>query len=313
MQPVRIGYLSTMYHTSHLLKELRWIETLLHRKPEWLLFGTGPAMVEAFQTGALDAGYIGLPPAMIAIGRGLPLTCIAGGHVEGTVMIGPRDVVPACTGGDIPAVLRRLEGKKIGSPARGSIHDVIIRWLLKRHGCGGVQVVNYPWADLIPEAIREQEIDAAVGTPQLAVLARRFYDLAVVIAPQFLWPFNPSYGLVVRQDLLGQRRLLEQLVALHEQACNLIRLTPAQTAETVAAAVRVVDAAFVRDVFSVSPRYCASLPPEYIAATMAFVPALQEMGYLRDDLTEDAVFDRSFIDTVHPGPHHYAAPAQHPG
>lgn len=307
MQTLRIGYLSTMYHTSHLLKKLRWVETLLHGEPEWSLFGTGPAMVEAFQAGALDAGYIGLPPAMIAIGRGLPIKCIAGGHVEGTVMIGPQDLVSARTAADIPAVLQRLDGKKIGSPARGSIHDVIIRWLLKKHGCTAAEVVNYPWADLIPEAIREHEIDAAVGTPQLAVLARRFYDLDIVIAPQFLWPFNPSYGLVVHQALLGQHRLLERLVELHEQACNLIRLKPAEAADTVARAVKVVDAAFIRDVFSVSPRYCASLPPQYINATMAFVPALKKMGYLQDDLTEDAVFDKSFITAVHPGPHHYSA------
>jgi len=309
MQTLRIGYLSTMYHTSHLLKELRWIETVLRCAPEWFLFGTGPAMVEAFQAGALDVGYIGLPPAMIAIDRGLPLKCIAGGHVEGTVMIGPRDFVPVRAAADIPAVLQRLDGRKIGSPARGSIHDVILRWLLKKHGCTATEVVNYPWADLIPEAIREHEIDAAVGTPQLAVLARRFYDLDIIIPPQFLWPFNPSYGLVVRQDMLGQRTLLERLVELHEQACNLIRLNPDEAADTVAGTVKVVDAAFVREVFEVSSRYCASLPPQYIDATMAFVPALKEMGYIQHDLTEDTVFDKSFIAAVHPGPHHYSAAA----
>ena len=86
MKQFTIGYLSTMYHTSHLIRAQGWIEKELKLFPEWVLFPTGPAMVEAFAAGSIDLGYIGLPPAMIGIDKGVPLVCIAGGHVEGTVM-----------------------------------------------------------------------------------------------------------------------------------------------------------------------------------------------------------------------------------
>jgi len=42
---------------------------------------------EAFKNREIDIGYIGLPPAIIGIGRGVPIICVAGGHVEGTVLI----------------------------------------------------------------------------------------------------------------------------------------------------------------------------------------------------------------------------------
>lgn len=297
-----------MYHTSHILKGLKWVEEFLHVDPDWLLFGTGPAMVEAFKEGRIDIGYIGLPPAMIGIAKGLPLKCIAGGHVEGTVMIAREGFTKAASRDDVGSILKQFEGRKVGAPAHGSIHDVIIRFLIKKHNIRQVEVVNYPWADLIPEAMQEGVIDGAVGTPPLAVLARTWYCSTLIIPPAYLWPFNPSYGIVVKGDMLTQEALLEGFLKLHEKACNLITQKPGYAAQAIAREVKVVDQIFVMNIFSVSPRYCASLPQEYIDATLAFVPALNEMGYMRHDLTVDDIFEQSFIKKVHPESHHYYSP-----
>ncbi len=154
MKTVRIGYLSTIYHTAHILKRSAWLDRL-GVSSSWRLFGTGPAMVEAFAAGEIDLGYIGLPPAMIGIDRGVPLRCIAGGHVEGTIMIAGSSYAPLRRTGSMQEALGQFAGKKIGSPARGSIHDVIIRFLLQKFQIAGAVVINFPWADLIPAAIAE--------------------------------------------------------------------------------------------------------------------------------------------------------------
>jgi len=307
MKQLRIGYLSTFYHTSHIIKRLEWIEKFIAFKPEWSLFGTGPSMVEAFRGGLLDLGYTGLPPAMIGMGKGLPLKCIGGGHIEGTVMIAQQGTVPVKQRGEIKACLQQFEGTQIGSPSKGSIHDVILRDLVKRYGVQRIRVKNYSWADLIPEAITDGEIAGAVGTPPLAVLAHRWYGHAVVIPPAYLWPFNPSYGIVVQEDMLDEADILEQFLMLHEKACNFIIRKPHEAARVLADEVKVVDEAFILEILSVSPRYCASIPQEYIDATTAFLPVLQQMGYLGRNLYEDDIFELSIIKKVHPEPHHYFA------
>src|SRR5271170_255632 len=141
--PLRIGYLSTFYHTSHLLREAHW--RALAVEPEWTLEMTGPALVKSLAAGTLDLAYIGLTPAVIAIARGVPLRCIAGGHEEGTVVIGPPAVRPLGDGGsDVGATLRQFEGATVGIPAAGSIHDVIFRELLREHGLEGrVAIRNF--------------------------------------------------------------------------------------------------------------------------------------------------------------------------
>ena len=85
---IRIGHLSTVYHTSFILMGTRWIEKKMDIRPVWKLFGGGPAIVKAFTEDEVDIGYVGLPPAMVGMDQGVPIKCVAGGHVEGTVFIG---------------------------------------------------------------------------------------------------------------------------------------------------------------------------------------------------------------------------------
>ena len=79
---ITIGHLSTFYHTSFILEGTDWLQKA-GLDVTWKLFASGPDMVRAFENKEIDLGYIGLPPAIIGIARGLPLKCIAGGHVEG--------------------------------------------------------------------------------------------------------------------------------------------------------------------------------------------------------------------------------------
>jgi NitT/TauT family transport system substrate-binding protein len=305
---LRIGHLSTFYHTSFILIGTRWLEDKLGLTVKWSMFGGGPAIVDALSRDEVDIGYIGLPPVMIGIDRGVHIICVGGGHVEGTVMIGPH----GCStlddmGGDTASVLEQFSGGVIGCPPSGSIHDVIIRNLLEKHDLGGsIEVRNFPWADFIPDAQADGQVDAAIGTPPLSVAAARVCGAKVIIPPSKLWPFNPSYGIIVSCELLRDRRgLVEDFLRLHEDASNLIRDEPGRAARVVSELVEVVDSDFILQTYQVSPRYCAGLPREYIDSTMAFVPVLRNLGYVKNELDESDVFDRTLIEKVHPGEHHY--------
>lgn len=302
---LRIGYLSTLYHTSHLLRHLGWIERETGETCRWFLFATGPEMVRAFGREEIDLGYIGLPPALIGISRGIPLACVAGGHVEGSVMMagpGVRTLEEAGGGVDF---LRQFAGCRVGVPSAGSIHDVILRCFLADHGSPPLEIVHYDWADLIPYACNQGEISAAVGTPPLAVLCERECRMRVVIPPKGWWPFSPSYGIVVRRRVLDRGPLMEVFLRLHEKTCNLIRERPGEAARLTVRALPGLDEALVTKVYGLAPGYCASLPEPYVRSTLAFLPVLRRLGYLDRPLREEEVFDTRVIRAVHPQPHHY--------
>jgi len=307
VRSLRIGFLSTLYHTSHIIREEGWLEQGLGVRARWSLFGTGPEMVAAFSRGELDLGYLGLPPAVIGIARGAPLVCIAGGHVEGTVVLARDGYAGIEERGTVASVVEGFEGSRVGIPAAGSIHDVIFRDLVMRYRTPGIRIINYAWADLIPHAAGKAEIDLAVGTPALAVLCVRECGMRVVLPARTLWPFNPSYGILAQRRLLEEASLLEGFLVLHEKACNLFREDPEGAARIVVQALPWLEAGFVLEVLRVSPRYCASLPEAYRESTLEFLPVLEKLGYLDPArrIETERIFDTRFISNVHPDSHHY--------
>ena len=168
-----------------------------------------------------------------------------------------------------------------------------------------MEIKNFDWADFILDAMMDGEVDGACGTPPLAVLAAR-QGAKIILPPDKIWPFNPSYGIIATERLIQESpSLLEDFIRLHEDACNLLREHPEEAARLVHNVMEIIDQDFAREVFRVSPKYCASLPDEYINSAMAFVPALREMGYLEGNLAKEEVFYTRAIEKVHPQRHHY--------
>ena len=299
---MKIGYLSTIYHTSFILKSGKFIFDKID-DTEWILFPTGPEMMNAFENGNIDLGYIGLPPVMMGIERGMNIKCVGGGHVEGTVMIAKSSYNSYPDLNDLDTVLDQFKGMKIGTPSRGSIHDVILRDMVKDKD---ITIKNYKWADFIPDAILDHEIAAGVGTPSLATVASNEFDSKIVIPPNKLWPYNPSYGIVVQEDLIRKDgKFIISFLKAHENASNLIRNEPSVAAEIAAHEMGVVDKEFVLKTYSISPRYCAKIPKEYIDSTMDFIPVLKELGYMNHELNVDDIFNLDFIDEAHKEDAHY--------
>jgi NitT/TauT family transport system substrate-binding protein len=304
---IRIGHLSTFYHTALLLMARPDLPARLGAEATWTLFGTGPAIMQAFRRGELDLAYVGLPPAIIGLDQGIDVRCVAGGHMEGTVLAAKARWRGYPEAPDLASVLGQFRGAAIGVPGSGSIHDVILRDALATAGLQkAVQVRNYPWADLVTEAVVRDEVAAAIGTPALAVAISRFAGGKVLYPPSRTWPHNPSYGIIVSQRFLASSRgAVRNFLSLHEEASALLRDDAASAAKDIAALVGIVDEEFVRETLAISPRYCAQLCEEYIASTMRFVRTLRELGYIGKELTQEEIFDRSSIDEVHPERDHY--------
>lgn len=304
---LRIGHLSTFYHTAILLMADGRTPERLSTDAEWVLMGTGPDLVAALARSELDLAYIGLPPALVGIAGGAPIVCVAGGHEEGTVVVGREEDAGYPAETDLGALLAQYADRAIGVPGKGSIHDVILAEALDRHGlAGSVEVVNFAWADLIVDALADGSVSAAFGTPALAVAARRFAGCKLTWPPDRLWPENPSYGIIARRGFVaGHPELLDSFLLLHEDATRRMRETPEDAAAAIAAFTGVVDAGFVLETMSISPRYCAALTAGYIDCAMRFAAAMKALGYIGRIPDGDEVFDTSFIDRIHgPGEHY---------
>jgi len=258
---LRIGHLSTIYHTAILLMAKGDIEDRLGINVEWKLFGTGPAIVNAFERRELGLAYIGLPPAIIGINKGVPIKCIAGGHIEGTVLCGKGQYRGFPDLNNLGDILKQFSGLKIGVPGKGSIHDVIISDCLEKFNLKKeIEIVNFEWADQITEEMARGHLSAAVGTPALSIAVKQYANGKILYPPSKLWPDNPSYGILIDKNFLSKERgIVERFLLLHEEATSFIRNKPRQVAKMVSDYVGFIDEEFVLETLKVSPKYCAQL------------------------------------------------------
>ncbi len=275
---------------------------------DWELFGTGPDVVDAFEKGEIDLAYIGLPPAIAGISRGVGIVCVAGGHVEGTVIAGVKKLAGFPEETDLHNILGQLKGKKIGVPGKGSIHNVILTDCLERLALSEeIEILNFRWADQITEAMIKGDVSAAAGTPALATAIRRYADGRILFPPSKLWPNNPSYGIIVERNFLRkEKELVERFLVLHEEATSLIRQKPRQVAKTISDYVGFIDREFVLDTLRLSPKYCAQLTADYISSTMEFVKVMKRLAYIDKEVSSEEIFDTSLIWKIHPEKDHYS-------
>lgn len=160
---VKIGYLPSMCQSIYVLKQHKTLERELGVDAvEYKRYESGPLITQAFAQGEADIGFMGIPPVMIGIDKGVPIKVIASTHSEGSSLIAKSKRYKNLTElGTIPAVLRQFDNKSIGAPGKGSIQDVIIRTELKKAGVNAT-IKNIPVASTLPALLNEGQIEAYV-------------------------------------------------------------------------------------------------------------------------------------------------------
>jgi NitT/TauT family transport system substrate-binding protein len=304
-----IGHLSTAYHTNYILMENEELNKDLKVEVSWKLFGTGPAMVKAFKDDRLDIGYMGLPPAVIGIAQGVPIKCVAGGHVEGTIMIAKKQYkTKKQLENNLKEVFSQFQGKAIGVPSKGSIHDVILNYFLEKNNLiNEITVKNYGQAEFIAKDMRDGLLEAGVGTPALAVFASTLMESHLIIEAKDLWRNNPSYGIFAHEKLIQSHPdLILKFLIHHKNASTLLRNSPSLAAEKISKTFEIIDKKYAEAVLKISPKYCIALSEDYIKATMEFVKILYKLGYINKLFKEKDIFDLNFVNKIHPEPEHYS-------
>jgi len=275
----------------------------------WKLFGTGPAMVKAFQNKKLDIGYMGLPPAIIGIDRGAPIKCVAGGHIEGTIMLASKMYkTMAQFNNNLSDTFSQFKGHTIGVPSKGSIHDVILNFYLKKYSLlNDIEVKHYKQAEFIATDMQKEILEGGIGTPALAVFASTIFDSHLIIPPEVLWKDNPSYGIFFHEDIIDKEPEIVFKFLNHNKVASLtLRESPTKAAEIISTTFEILTQNYVSAVLEISPKYCIALSEGYVKSTMEFVRTLKDLGYINKELRISDIFDFKFIQEVHPESEHYS-------
>ena len=155
---VKIAYLPITH--AMVLHEMAKDKTLPF---ELVKYGSWPELLDALNTGRVDAASVLIEPAMKAKERGIGLTALALGHKDGNVIVVANSI-------ESPGDLR---GKTIAIPHRASSHHILVRLLLEREGISEQEIT---WTELPPP-----EMPSALASGRIAgyCVAEPFGAIAV--------------------------------------------------------------------------------------------------------------------------------------
>jgi NitT/TauT family transport system substrate-binding protein len=197
-------------------------------------FNAGPQAVEALNSGALDATYIGPNPAINAFAQsgGEAIRIISGATSGGAFLVVKPSIKSA----------KDLKGKQVASPQLGNTQDVALRTWLKKKGLktdaaggGDLSILPQENAQTL-DLFKQGEIDGAWVPEPWATRLVNEGGGKVLVDESTLWPKGQyvTTQLIVRTEFLKDhpdavKRLLEGQVA----ANNLIKNEPARAQDLV--------------------------------------------------------------------------------
>lgn len=188
-------------------------------------FNAGPAAIEALNSDAIDATYIGPNPAINAYAQsnGEAIRIVSGATSGGAFLV----VKPGIKG------VKDLKGKKVASPQLGNTQDVALRTYLKQKGLktdtaggGDVSIVPQENAQTL-DLFKQGQIDGAWVPEPWATRLVQEGGGKVLVDERKLWPEGRyvTTQLVVRTQFLKDhpdavKKLLEGQVAANDLIKN---------------------------------------------------------------------------------------------
>ena len=179
-----------------------------------VVFG-GPEIAAAYESGELQIGEMGSPPAINAIAAGKPFTIIGSGcRQRAHMFLGVRKGIES---------FEDLKGKRLGLLGIGSCPDWIARKMLMKHGLEPDKDVTFvPLLDQYPRIIEIMEeglIDACLASePNLSIGEER--GVLDVWAAGFDEPYLPDYQWIVRVARVDLIESDPELVATVLRGCR---------------------------------------------------------------------------------------------
>jgi NitT/TauT family transport system substrate-binding protein len=253
--------------------------------------------MEAFAAGHVDVALLGIAPAAIWRGRGLPLKVIAAANGGGHVLLTRDD-----TGIAGPAGLR---GRKVATPKPGTVVDTlfrahVLRELAKLDPEKDLTIIpGVAPADMPAALLVSREVDAVITWEPFASQAEAEYKGARVLFDAAAeWrkahpaaPLYPVNVVIARQDLIDKRAQdLRRFLEAYEDALRFINGRPDEANLVIAREIR-LDPQIV-----VAARRRIDFGSRIdVAAALRTLAWSKQLGYLKEIPTEAALFDLRFL------------------
>jgi NitT/TauT family transport system substrate-binding protein len=274
-------------------------------------FDSGPAAIQAFASGTLDALAIGVAPVAVARAKGVEVSVVTAAGLGGSSFVAVPELADGFTKDPASiavafAKFRKTTGRraKVATLPAGGVPTVALNYWLNRTGHvdpAEIEIVTIG-IEAAQLAMLSGAVDAAtLLEPSATIVLGRNPKLKAVATAREMFTDIPGVVFAVSRKMIAERRDdVGLLVDLVIRATDLIKTKPVEAAPFVAAVLGgglVEPAIMARAMTSPAVAYLAD-PHAIVATTQSMLAYQAEIGDFAKAPPVDGLFDFSFYDAA---------------
>ncbi|VUT24402.1 MAG: alkanesulfonate transporter substrate-binding subunit [Candidatus Methanolliviera sp. GoM_oil] len=298
-EEITIGYQPSTHQVAEMIAmEKGWWEDDLKEfgveEVDDKVFPSGPPEMQAMLGDEIDVAYVGVAPAITAIGQGLDAKIVASVNTQGSAIV------------LIPKIAERykdpqsLKGLKIATFLPGSVQDTLLRTWLKENGINpdkDLDIVPMGPGDAIT-AIESERVDGVFlpsPSPSNIVLDGKG---KIVVWSGEMCPDHACCVLLASGDLIrGHPEIVEEIVKTHIKATNYIFEEMDDSIEICSDKTGIPEDVVRYSVQAWDGRWVSD-PRPIVGSSLEYARYQYDLGYIQKILGSDELFDLKFYEKV---------------
>ena len=271
----------------------------------------GSSEMIAMRSGEMDVAYVGITPALFAIGEGLDAKVVSSINTGGQVLVVSATDGVADWNYTKPS---DLEGKTIATLTQGSIQDIVLtHWLNEEDKKGTLDkskiTIKYMDVGTMLTSLATKTIDGFYMTMPFSDDMTEMLGTGVGtnLTSDVTWPGHPCCVLLASGTLIREDpEMVKKIVATHIEATEWALENPVEAAEISYEVFGWGAHQFPPEPMVLAMQKAArdetmhmdTNPHHIIPITMEIEKDIYDRGLLKTELTEEDIFDTSFYDAV---------------
>lgn len=226
-ETIVVGYLPTTLDSALFVADDLGMYKREGLKIQMVPFRTGSELIDAAEKNMIDVGYVGIPPVTSAVDQNSSVKIVAAVNQEGSgIIVSNTSNITKITD---------LKGKKILIPKKGSIQDVLLRYLLLKNNVDPASVnITEMEVPLMEDALVSGKVDGFVAWEPYVSQAKINGNGKVIMNSNDIWPNNPTCVIVSTDSFIKQKPdRLKKFLKVHIEATEYVNTHKNETAAIV--------------------------------------------------------------------------------
>jgi len=251
--------------------------------------GITPVMgaIDQAEYNQIDMGYCGITPVMGAIDQDKPIKVVASVNIDGSGIVVSDEIDSS----------KDLKGKKIVIPKKGSIQDVLLRYYLLKNNISPDEIkIEEMEVQVMDENLENDNINAYVAWEPFVSQA----DISnedkseILLYSNEIFSDHPCCVVIATEKFIKSRpQFLRKVLKVHVTATEYLKKNPEELAHILSRKLG-TDVELERLGLE-NVEFIAVPSQDFMEKTLTIHRILKELGYVKNDITIDEIFDLKYL------------------